>query len=789
MRNNLKQKTFGILATLLLIVGPFLTALPNGAHADSSCLAGILATKGKQLAQGVANQIQAVPTYDSANHSANSETAGQTTGFTIQRCIVEPLVTIMARSLLDNFTAQTVNWINNGFSGSPLYVTNLQGFLADAADQAAGTFIEGLGPIGSIVCSPFDFQLRISLGIQYSRPDYYQYVGCRLSDIQKNVQRAFTTGVFGKNGWDNWLNLTVTPQNNIYGSYLQAVNTVDARIAGVQFRLTKQLDFGKGFLSSVDPKTGKITTPGSLIEDQLSNTLGEQVHRVGLAKDLDAILGALVGQLINQVLGGVGGLAGASTPSYDNGGQSAVDKALKSSSDQIISENNQAKNLPDGLYVNGIGPTGANGPTGLQFCNEFNKNIYGVDTPTNTQPTLTSPVLVKINGVVSKTASYTPTVKIGADNTTTKWTVANYNNVVLYCKNIDKTTSIANGTNEFIDGNNSVTAPVVTKPATQAPPDRSINLNSAKLNQSYVGIDGDGRTYGPQNAVGGYSFSWTSGGPAPHWWSAALNQSDKVQIIKVRSYPGHGTGNEVYLANMPADKTGIPVSKNDIMSYVVFHYPSSNSGANSNFTFSGSVDDFTITLNQPITANAIVVSNPNEIAIYKVELYKPSTNTSSNTTGGGPVDSSSPLDTSFAMAQINNINKNPGDSFSNALVLDNNQDIPGLRVRISLKSQDGTSFSLSTLFDSFQINETTKPENKKTEFVFFADDMSQTTFTYNKSLTLTSANSLQIDQIGHIKSSAVLGYKYQLITEVYKPATNTSKESVIATQTSTINVQ
>jgi hypothetical protein len=141
------------------------------------------------------------------------------------------------------------------------------------------------------------------------------------------------------------------------------------------------------------------------------------------------------------------------------------------------------------------------------------------------------------------------------------------------------------------------------------------------------------------------------------------------------------------------------------------------------------------------------------------------------------------------MAQINNINKNPGDSFSNALVLDNNQDIPGLRVRISLKSQDGTSFSLSTLFDSFQINETTKPENKKTEFVFFADDMSQTTFIYNKSLTLTSANSLQIDQIGHIKSSAVLGYKYQLITEVYKPATNTSKESVIATQTSTINVQ
>ena len=149
----MKQGLRSLIVFALIVsigTGSVFFLLPKKTEAGTSdCLAGILAGKLKGKAEVLKTKLASigmtVPTNSKAanakidaNSKIASDTLGNTQGFTVQRCIVEPLVTVMVRSLLNTFTAQTISWINSGFKGSPLYVTNPEGFLADIADQSLG---------------------------------------------------------------------------------------------------------------------------------------------------------------------------------------------------------------------------------------------------------------------------------------------------------------------------------------------------------------------------------------------------------------------------------------------------------------------------------------------------------------------------------------------------------------------------------------------------------------------------------------------------------------------------
>ena len=533
MKKSWKTVVVGMLV-VSLTAGPLLVSLPKKAEAGAeSCLGGIIAGYVKSKVAG-ARDLLGVPVNSAGISEATASTAGQTQGFTIQRCIVEPLVTTLARTLLHKFTAQTVNWINSGFKGSPLYVTNLQGFMTDVADQTIGTFIEGLGPIGEFLCSPFDLQLRLSLNIEYGMSGYEEEIGCRLTDIQNNVNRAFTSGVFGKDGWNNWLQITATPQNNPYGAYLKATESLDARITGAHSIQLTQLGWGNGFLSSVNPETGEVETPGSLIEDQLADTLGQQVRNVGLAKDLDAILNALVGQMINQVLG-PGGLLGASKrPS--GGGQSAVDRGLYATSENSLYENTAAQKLPDGILPEGQTPK--------DFCRQFKINLYFRDT------SVTPNTIYFQQGVVNPDGSiiHNPTKELArrADNTT-PWTIEDYNGIVIFCNNADLTVPVNDATGEFNDAVKDGTSgdtPYV--PVQETEQSRVINTADVSSNQSYAQYDDNTssfRTAG--NALlagqsgGGWSAASTYNGSSPHWMSFTFPSNQTFGVIEMSGYPGY----------------------------------------------------------------------------------------------------------------------------------------------------------------------------------------------------------------------------------------------------------
>jgi hypothetical protein len=243
--------------------------------------------------------------------------------------VQDSIWSLMAKRAIRMITTSTVNWINNGFQGGPAYVTDLNGFLLDVADDQTSIFIERLGLTD--LCSPWKLDIRIALAMRQAAP-FDREIACTLSDIVANMD-DFINGDFSQGGWAGWFELTTKPQNNPYGLYLMTASELDQRIAGTQQRQTQILDWGDGFLSYEEcedlpegfggPPRCEIVTPGTVIENQLDHVLGTGVRQLELADEFNEVINALMQQLVVQVFTGVDGLRGVSrsyggNPSYTN---------------------------------------------------------------------------------------------------------------------------------------------------------------------------------------------------------------------------------------------------------------------------------------------------------------------------------------------------------------------------------------------------------------------------------------------------------------------------------------
>ncbi len=264
-------------------------------------------------------QLSFLNTYQSANFS--------------KECILDALVTMLGQSLINNLTGSIVDWINSDFEGGPAFVTDPAGFFTNIADETAGNFIETqLGPIGQLLCSPFDLRLRLNLWLS-TGSSRKQYIGCRLTDIQKNVYGAFTGGSFiASGGWSTFHALTSDPRNNQFGAYILASDALNTELMRKTNEKLRELSEGRGFLSykkctewSEGPNEGtgeggakiclkyKVETPGSLINSQLENVFGSELRKFELADEINEVFQALVNYGLRQVFSSAGGgLRGAS---------------------------------------------------------------------------------------------------------------------------------------------------------------------------------------------------------------------------------------------------------------------------------------------------------------------------------------------------------------------------------------------------------------------------------------------------------------------------------------------
>lgn len=277
---------------------------------------------------------------DSLSAAANSVSASADTLLLSKEFVLDPLFYTLARKIVQSMTRSIVNWINSGFQGSPAFVTDLGQMLLDAADEVAGDFIYN-NPELNFLCSPFQLDVKVALATSYRESSRGgSEAQCTLSGAAENIE-GFLSGSFSDGGWESWFEVTQNPTNTPTGAFLAAESEMYARIVDDQGNTLKELDWGNGFLSfkvcsDTDEASGAqqdcdITTPGSVIANQINKSLGAGQDALITADEVNEIIGALFAQLAEQAITGINGLLGLGGSSYSNnsfgsdGGSSYLD--------------------------------------------------------------------------------------------------------------------------------------------------------------------------------------------------------------------------------------------------------------------------------------------------------------------------------------------------------------------------------------------------------------------------------------------------------------------------------
>ena len=305
--------------TILLIVAIVLPvaffsyfSYPKKSDAFIQCFLGGLMGNVKSKVAGIAGSIMAVPVVDQKNAAINEETQSNTGQLSTKECVLDFVVAVLGQTLIDQFTDSVVDWINNGFEGSPAFVSDPEEFFLDVGDQVAGEIIMEVAPE---LCSRFNLDILLQLGISYGGR-YKDRIRCRLSDVIDGIN-SFSNGNFFSGGWNNWISVSQHSSNNRYGSFLDTEAELRLRVAGKTQQKRDLLSQGRGFLSKTqcvewdnsEPKKcikEKVVTPGSVIEVQVNEALPSGLRKLELADEINEIVGALVAQGMKQAFSSSG---------------------------------------------------------------------------------------------------------------------------------------------------------------------------------------------------------------------------------------------------------------------------------------------------------------------------------------------------------------------------------------------------------------------------------------------------------------------------------------------------
>lgn len=325
---------------LIFLVPAALLALPGRARAiPVEVVSDTSSTSLLDLAKNTITSIKSTlsSALDITNTAAN--VAKQ-----IKSYVLDPIAFLVSGNMLKSVLSGILGFVNQNH----LYVQNLQGYLQNAGDVQAYSF---LNQFQSNSNSPYSSAITSSLRANYlqqtSLAGFFAGNKNTLGNYSGNPS-SFLAGNWSSGGAGAWFGLTTQCENNPYCLYYQAQDQMTRNIQDTTASKLAQLNWGRGFLSwcgtptdatstqtdfggggipqpgdsctKSDGSQGQIQTPGSIIQDYLSKALGA----VGIDKltgvgDIGADIGKIAGNvstimqtvnLATSLFGGSGGLAG-----------------------------------------------------------------------------------------------------------------------------------------------------------------------------------------------------------------------------------------------------------------------------------------------------------------------------------------------------------------------------------------------------------------------------------------------------------------------------------------------
>lgn len=144
----------------------------------------------------------------------------------------------VAKSLLQQITEKTVNWVNTGFNGNPLYVRDLDSFLKSVSDQQISLFLDRIPSQDPI----FGYSIR-SIVSENLTGVSDGLIGATMDTPEARAYQAFQDD-FKNGGWKAFIN----PANNPIGAIFNAADELSTSVTSQQENVKTQLQNGNGFL-------------------------------------------------------------------------------------------------------------------------------------------------------------------------------------------------------------------------------------------------------------------------------------------------------------------------------------------------------------------------------------------------------------------------------------------------------------------------------------------------------------------------------------------------------------
>ncbi len=296
------------------------------------------------------------PVIDVANLSENTVTAAEQTTDTVKTVAtyvkdfsLDKIAFMVSQKLLKKMTASIVNWATTGFHGDPFYIRDQGSFFKNIADTQILDIVSQLQlTADGKPISPFNKDIAKSILISNKE----NYLSRSKFDLDKSIGPNWKN--FGKDfdvgGWDGFLNMTLKSQNNPIGSAFITQRELSSRIISEtqkqQNELTqtnflsmkKCVQYKPGQTNSSNNNLGisvgnidiagvdncakyEVTTPGSIIKDQLSKAIGAGQDKTVAADSFNEVISNALTSLVTDLASkGLSSLSSSNNPSTSSGG-------------------------------------------------------------------------------------------------------------------------------------------------------------------------------------------------------------------------------------------------------------------------------------------------------------------------------------------------------------------------------------------------------------------------------------------------------------------------------------
>lgn len=296
-----------------------------------------------------------VPVVDQELISAQKDTTDVQesfrTDFRLKEYILDCTAQALAQEALQTMTEDIVSWVNQPVDGGGTgakFVTQYQQYFTSEVDEATETFLQQANntlPDG--VRS--DVVGALAQGRNADEMD-------ALAQEFPEEYDGFQEGDFSAGGWDAY---RAHNETNPFEKYSQASQILNERQDAARTKARGVYQAGNGFINVETCPDGargpagnclnpKISTPGTLIENQVNQVLGSGVRELEAADELNEVVRIFFEDLFNEVFSEIGGGLNnalneieSGSPESDSGNTTnlfAARAVLVDSIDQTISD-------------------------------------------------------------------------------------------------------------------------------------------------------------------------------------------------------------------------------------------------------------------------------------------------------------------------------------------------------------------------------------------------------------------------------------------------------------------